>query len=108
MHIGCGAIFENNANNPMKSATYVTDLYIYGTPSNNIYITWQPLNFASVLRVLQHIANDPDSATGKTLSFKSGLNFTVTQEEKDAYDAAKTTVQSVLGWTIQNAPNVHL
>ena len=108
MHIGCGAIFENNANNPMQSATYLTDLYLYGTPTNNIYITWQPLNFASVLRVLQHIANDPDSATGKTLSFKSGLNFAVTQEEKDAYDAAKTTVQSTLGWTIQNAPNVHL
>ena len=108
LHIGCGATFENNANNPMQSATYVTDLYIYGTPSNNIYITWQPLNFASVLRVMQHIADDPDSATGKTLSFKSGLNFTVTQEEKDAYDAAKATVQSTLGWTIQNAPNVHL
>ena len=108
LHIGCGATFENNANNPMQSATYVTDLYLYGTPSNNIYITWQPLNFASVLRVMQHIADDPDSATGKTLSFKSGLNFTVTQEEKDAYDAAKATVQSTLGWTIQNAPNVHL
>ena len=108
MHIGCGAVFENNANNPMQSATYLTDLYLYNTPSNNIYITWQPLNFASVLRVLEHIANDPDSATGKTLSFKSGLNFTVTQEELDAYNAAKTTGQSTLGWTIQNSPNVHL
>lgn len=92
----------------MQSATYLTDLYLYNTPSNNIYITWQPLNFSSVLRVLEHIANDPDSATGRTLSFKSGLNFSVTQEELDAYNAAKTTVQSVLGWTIQNAPNVHL
>lgn len=110
LHIGVGAIKFNSYTNPIYAYTsYITDLYIYGPPADNIYITYLPLNFDSVLRVLQHIA-DPNNnaATGKTLSFKSGLNFAVTQQELDDYNAAKTTVQSTLGWTVQNAPNVHL
>ena len=110
LKIGVGVLDTNNyANNPLYGYNlFITDLFLSGTPTGNIYIQQLPLNFTSVLRVLEHIANDPNSAMGKTLSFNSGLNFTVTQEELDAYNAAKTTVQSTFGWTIQNAPNVHL
>ena len=108
LHIGVGALSANNSNSPIWNLTTapLSDLYLYGTPLNNIYINTLPLSFDSVLRVLHLIADDENAATQKTLSLKSGLSFQVSQEEADDYNAALTTVRTTKGWTVQNAPTV--
>lgn len=107
IHIGIDSLCDSrDGYNPLSSALYVTELHVYDTPTDNVDVHWCPLSFDSVYGIITHIVDDPNSATGKTLTFKSGLSYQVTQSQKDDYDAAYNTLTTTLGWTVTNPPTV--
>lgn len=77
----------------------LTDVRCGGLIYPSVSFSDSPLAAASVIDILDHLADTPDA--GATITFKSGLYATYSAEDKARIDALRTAAVAN-GWTIAN------
>lgn len=98
--LGLPALPPNcNTGNILNGCSSLTDVRCGGLIYPSLSFSSCPLTAASVIDILDHLADTPDA--GATITFRSGLYATYSAEDKARIDALRTAAVAN-GWTIAN------